>query len=1053
MQSFIKLMEKFFNIIPKVNSRFTVRFTVVSLLALMCSIVASISVALQYYYSTAQLQEHVLQEFEQALVQTKDALSENDEQAKLLVDLLAIYPNIENQPEAVKLHTFTEMMAINPVVFGLYIATPNGRFFEVVNLNAAGAREQYYADNKDTWLSVTIDPAKKQNKQILTYYNQQLEVTNIVEKPNTYNPLVRPWFLQAKQHTTRGEPYLFQFSQLPGITYSRKLADNKGVIALDISLSSLSQNLAKHASTFAGEAYLIKRNGELIAQYDESTEQNLKSTITPLILSPSERQYINSLHTINISNGADWQPIDFSLSGVPKGYAVDVLKLIHEKIGLKANFVNGFTWQEFTQQFKNQELTILNAVYDTAHNRELGLLSAPYGDLPLGLLTKSDNHYDALSQLHSKKLAVAHGFSIVEEIQKSHPQINLVRFTKSHEMLELVSSGKVDAALDSALTMNDLVSEFAIDNLSVTRDINLGAVNIDTQLRLLIQSDHQQLLPIINKAITQLKPQLATLEKKWLFNEKNNVTERVLPYIHEIDNIAAPPLDTLIKIKYEGIKKRLFFGELETGLANNQLLVLAIDEKTLFSSVYKSITKSSLITLGVIIILLPLTYLCASPVTATFDMLLLQAQHIAKRHYDVVKVTPSNIIEVKRLSLAIKKMSNHLHRHEISQRNLIDSMVKLIAQAIDEKSPYTGGHCNRVPELGEMLLKAACQSDSKNFKDFNITSPQQWREFKTAAWLHDCGKITTPEHIVDKGSKLECIYNRIHEIRMRFEVLHRDYEIEYLNHVILAPEQQQQLHSKKCAKQMQLQTDFAFIANANIGSEFMPAHHQNKIKTLAKFTWQRHFDDQLGLSPIEELNRPPEQNTLPVTEFLLDDKQQHITFRRKEYSLPDKLKIDMVIPKYKANRGEIYNLCIPKGTLTPEDRFKINEHIISTIKILDQIPFPPELENVPRIASTHHETMRGDGYPRKLKGEELSIPERILALADVFEALTASDRPYKKAKKLSEALNILHQMAIERHIDITLFRLFIRSKVYLDYANKFLPKVQIDEIDENKYLS
>jgi HD-GYP domain-containing protein (c-di-GMP phosphodiesterase class II) len=152
------------------------------------------------------------------------------------------------------------------------------------------------------------------------------------------------------------------------------------------------------------------------------------------------------------------------------------------------------------------------------------------------------------------------------------------------------------------------------------------------------------------------------------------------------------------------------------------------------------------------------------------------------------------------------------------------------------------------------------------------------------------------------------------------------------------------------------------------------------------------------------------------------------------------------------NQGELYNLSISRGTLTDEDRFKINEHMISTIKMLESLPFPPELQNVPRYASTHHETMRGSGYPRKLPGDQLSIPERILAVADVFEALTASDRPYKKAKPVSVAVDILYKMVLDNHIDKDCFELFIRDKVYMQYAEKFLPPQQIDEVDTEKYL-
>lgn len=228
----------------------------------------------------------------------------------------------------------------------------------------------------------------------------------------------------------------------------------------------------------------------------------------------------------------------------------------------------------------------------------------------------------------------------------------------------------------------------------------------------------------------------------------------------------------------------------------------------------------------------------------------------------------------------------------------------------------------------------------------------------------------------------------------------------------------------------------------------------DRLKALAKITWQRHFDDRLGLSPVEELNYPEfsAEVSLPVTEQLLADKPQHVIARHRPELFDPKFGIKMTVPEALYNQGEIYNLSISRGTLTDEDRFKINQHITSTIKMLENLPFPPELARVPRYASTHHETLKGTGYPRKLTGDELSIPERILVLADIFEALTAADRPYKKAKPLSVAIDILHKMVLDQHVDGEVFKLFLSSGIYLEYAERYLAPEQIDEVDIDKYL-
>ena len=400
-------------------------------------------------------------------------------------------------------------------------------------------------------------------------------------------------------------------------------------------------------------------------------------------------------------------------------------------------------------------------------------------------------------------------------------------------------------------------------------------------------------------------------------------------------------------------------------------------------------------------------------------------------------------------------MSMSIQRYEEDQKELMESFIRLIAQAIDDKSPYTAGHCNRVPELGLMLADAAEKSTLPPFKDFHFISEDEHREFRIAAWLHDCGKITTPEFIVDKGTKLEAVYNRIHEVRMRFEVLWRDAEIDYLKSISSGIESSDLCMAELTYKREQLVQDFEFIANANIGGEFMDQAHKDKLAKLAIITWERHFDDRLGLSPIEELNlsKKNDEISYPVIEPLLRDKPEHIIKRINKVKFDPKFGIKVDIPEHQYNLGELYNLSISRGTLTAEDRFKINEHVISTIKMLETLPFPAELARVPRYASTHHETLKGTGYPRKLSGEDLSIPERILVVADIFEALTAADRPYKKAKPLSVAIDILHKMALDEHLDINVFKLFLTSEIYLEYAHKFLDAAQIDEVDIAKYLT
>lgn len=386
-----------------------------------------------------------------------------------------------------------------------------------------------------------------------------------------------------------------------------------------------------------------------------------------------------------------------------------------------------------------------------------------------------------------------------------------------------------------------------------------------------------------------------------------------------------------------------------------------------------------------------------------------------------------------------------------SQKQLMESLIRLLATAIDAKSPYTGRHCERVPELAMMLAQAACDAQEGPLADFRFASEAEWQEFRIGAWLHDCGKVTTPEYVIDKATKLETIYNRIHEVRLRFEVLWRDLEIEELRAGAgqpLSPEQAAGFAARRHA----LHDDFAFIAQCNLGSEAMRDEDLDRLHRLAQVTWVRHFDDRLGLSAAEldrRCDQPPV--ALPVVERLLADKAHDVIPRPLEQALDPAFGFRLAVPPQLYNYGELHNLCVRRGTLTAEERYKINEHMVHTIMMLEQMPFPKELRRVPEYAGTHHERMDGKGYPRALQAAELSVPSRIMAVADVFEALTASDRPYKKAKSLSEALTVLRSMAGD-HVDPYVFNLFITSGVFLEFARKHLKPDQIDVEDGRAFM-
>lgn len=333
-----------------------------------------------------------------------------------------------------------------------------------------------------------------------------------------------------------------------------------------------------------------------------------------------------------------------------------------------------------------------------------------------------------------------------------------------------------------------------------------------------------------------------------------------------------------------------------------------------------------------------------------------------------------------------------------AQRDLLESFIRMIAAAIDAKSDYTGGHCERVPLIAEMLARAACDTKSGPFADFSL-SEQEWYELHIGAWLHDCGKVVTPVHVMDKSKKLETIFDRIETVKARFEVLMRDarlaaYEREKAGEdpVQVAAWLEQELAA--------LRDDLAFLEKTNFGGEFLPREGQERIKKIA----QRSVEIGGQRAPL-------------------------------------------------LSEEEVQNLSVSRGTLTDKERLIINAHMVHTVNILNALPFPPQLRRVPEYATGHHEKMDGTGYPRGIYAGDMSVPARIMAVADVFEALTALDRPYKQPKKLSEVMSIMGRMKEQHHLDPDVFDLFITSGVYRKYAEQNLPPELVDAVDEAKLLS
>ncbi len=374
-------------------------------------------------------------------------------------------------------------------------------------------------------------------------------------------------------------------------------------------------------------------------------------------------------------------------------------------------------------------------------------------------------------------------------------------------------------------------------------------------------------------------------------------------------------------------------------------------------------------------------------------------QLLNARHPDTREVQPFTPLHQKLVESLASQAAVAITNKQLidGQRELFDSFIQLIADAIDEKSPYTAGHCRRVPVLTDLLADAACRAQYGPLRDFSMTDEERY-ELNVAAWLHDCGKITTPEWVVDKSTKLATIFDRVHLVDTRFEVLKRDAELAALRRMLARYEDVDAVLAADAAfheRIRQLEDERGFIRACNVGGEFISEAHKLRIEAVAANRWR----------DVEGADAP----------LLTDD--------------------------------EVYNLQIGRGTLTSEEREVIANHVAVTIKMLESLPYPKHLRRVPEYAGGHHERMDGTGYPKGLKRDAMSIPARMMAIADIFEALTAQDRPYKKPMRLSQALTILGRMRLDNHIDGDLFDVFIRDGVYMTYARQFLRPDQLDEVD------
>ncbi|WP_374311082.1 HD domain-containing phosphohydrolase [Dongia sp.] len=886
-----------------------------------------------------------------------------------------------------QLPLIVDALTENPITDALYIGYPNGEFILFRPLRSDGVRKTVKAPATASLLvqSISQDAVGAMIGEY-RYYDDQSRLLDARFMPNyTYDPRTRPWYQTASRQpgTVLTEPYIFFTTKSVGATLASRSADSAVVVALDLTLESIASELKSISITPSSELALVGPSGQVVAYRDSAKMTALQAD--------------GSLRLVTVPE----------LKVPILERAVELLK--NDRPRDEAE-LNGRRWQISTTRITiegSNAVTMLIAIPEDelfAGARDIVegqvtlaflilLVAIPLGWLGTRLLVKP------LNRLAKETTAIA-AFDFEKDVKVK---------TVISEVGDLGRSlSRMKVTLRKFLAIGHA--------LGAERDLRPLLDLVLRETIELVESDGGAIY-LLHEDSHRLHPEVI----RWHDDKLRG------PEFH------AAPL-SLTGVGLEGEIDALLrngrIGLIERRLGYDELDVMGLRDL---------VEREQPARMALLVV--PLFNRKQEVMGAQILIKARQAEDTAWTLGDRLK----ELIRAVSGSAGIAIENKQLLQ---AQKDLMDALIKLIAGAIDAKSSYTGGHCARVPALTKMLAEAACAEQTGPWADFTL-SPEEWEAVEIGSWLHDCGKVTTPEYVVDKATKLETIYDRIHEIRMRFEVLKRDAEIAYWRGRLEGGDEGR-LKAEMDQAQQQLDEEFAFVASCNEGGEFMEPVKVARIKEIARRTWRRTLSNRIGISYEEKnrMDRTPEP-ALPVEEALLADRDDHVTpLESRDIIAPDNpWGFHLTLPKYRMNRGEIYNLCIGRGTLTEEERYRINDHISQTIMMLESLPFPKHLRAVPEIAGGHHEKMDGSGYPKRLKRSEMSPVARMMAIADVFEALTAADRPYKKAKKLSEAIKIMAFMKKDNHLDPELLDLFLRRGVWKRYAEQFLQPEQIDQPD------
>jgi HD-GYP domain-containing protein (c-di-GMP phosphodiesterase class II)/HAMP domain-containing protein len=910
------------------------------------------------------------------------------------------------------LEHFVEILRLNRQLSSMYVSDVDGDFFIVRSVqNNPAAGKAFGAPPGTHFVVQGIDRELDElvSEQILFLDEKLFTVARETRETTVYDHRMRAWFKAAiyNHDLITTEYYVLFATQEIGLTVARRLKEGQGVVAADLTLRDMSAKLSHQRVTPSTELILLDSDLTTVAHSDYAKiADRLSASAGEKIRMPHLKDFDDLLYSrLSDTLSSEFPEQRFGLLDLKNG-ATDILGYVNE-IPIE----------------KGRDLYLASLIPRDELLRDVNRLRNQSILISLALLAGTILLVFWLAQRMSKPLRV------------------LAREARDIRAFKLDTPISVQSRI---LEVNHLADTMAVMKSAIQQFLSISkALSAEKNFDRLLEMILQEAKGVANAdagAISLRSEDENQMEVTILRNDRTGVRFGGPTGVAVPCEPVSLECDRTGRQRLPAVCHSVLTGEIV------RVDEMTVDDRFDYRDIRTCFERDNFKCRALLIV----------PLINQKDEIIGTLQLVNPRNADekVIGFRSEIVSYIEALSsdAAVALDNRRLLK---AQRELIDAIIHLVAGAIDAKSPYTGGHCQRVPVIARMLAEAAETSREGTFRDFSL-SEEEWYELHLASWLHDCGKVTTPEYVVDKATKLETIYNRIHEIRMRFEVLWRDAETAYYQALAAGAGTAEDLRKKRDERLAQIEADFTFIAQCNIGGEFMSADKVDRLKKIAAQSWLRHLDDRIGLSQEEAERKAREaRRVLPVSEPLLADKIDHIVLRSDGDNpfADNPYGFDMQVPRHLYNYGEIYNLTIPKGTLTSEERFKINDHIVQTIKMLKSLPLPRDLGRVPDWAGNHHETFCGHGYPRGLASRDLSIPERIMAVADVFEALTAADRPYKSARTLSENIRIMSDMCQQGHICPDVFGLLLTSAVYRRYAEAYLRPDQIDEVDVEAVLA